>query len=194
MPERTFAAFHHTDLIARGPLESVIPRVQALGPKPAKACLFFDESTGAQIDFDLRGNLSQIMARLDEHPALRPEPAPSKGPGRPRLGVACKEVCLLPSQWDWLGQQSGGPSAALRRLVMAAMKAEPAFALPLQKKTAIDRVLLAVAGNQQGFEDASRALWSGDLATFHSLVAAWPGSVGTWAMEQLMEAPCTLPS
>ncbi len=194
MPERTFAAFHHTDLIARGPLESVISQVHALGAKSAKTCLFFDETTGAQIDFDLRGNLAQIVARLPEHPALRAEPAPPKGPGRPKLGVACKEVCLLPAQWDWLAQQSGGPSAALRRLVMAAMKAEPSFALPLQKKAAIDRVLLAVAGNQPRFEDASRALWSGDLAAFHTLVAAWPGSVGTWAMEQLIEAPCTLPS
>lgn len=192
MPERTFAAFHHTDLIARGPLEDVISQAHALGAKSAKACLFFEESSGAQIDFDLRGTLPQILARLADHPALRP--MPSKGPGRPKLGVACKEVCLLPGQWDWLAQQSGGPSAALRRLVMAAMKAEPSFALPQAKKTAVDRVLLAVAGNQPRYEEASRALWAGDLAGFHALVAAWPGSVGTWAMEQLVEGPCTFPT
>lgn len=191
MTERTFAAFLHTELVAQGPLESVLTQVHERGAKTAKACLFFDEESGAQIDFDLRGTLPQILARLADHPALQPEPP--KGPGRPKLGVTCKEVCLLPAQWDWLGQQSGGPSAALRRLVMAAMKAEPSFALPQGKKSSVDRVLQAVAGNQPGYEEASRALWSGDLARFHTLVATWPGSVGTWAMERLLDDPSTLP-
>lgn len=191
MPERTFAAFHHTELVARGTLEQVLSRAHERGPKTAKACLFFDEESGAQIDFDLRGTLAQILARLADHPALRPELP--KGPGRPKLGVSCKEVCLLPAQWDWLAQQSGGPSAALRRLVMAAMKAEPSFSLPQAKKSAVDRILLAVAGNQPGYEDASRALWSGDLARFHALVATWPGSVGAWAMGRLLDDPSTLP-
>lgn len=194
MSERTFVAFHHTEQVSRGPLEHVLSQARERGSRTAKACLFFDETTGAQIDFDLRGSLAQILERLADHPALRAAPEAPKGPGRPKLGVSCKEVCLLPAQWDWLAQQSGGPSAALRRLVMAAMKAEPAFALPASKKTAVDRVLLAVAGNQPRYEDASRALWSGDLAAFHAVVATWPGSVGSWAMEQLVEGPCTFPS
>lgn len=185
MTETTFAAFLSTQLMARGPLEQVLTTVHSLGYGTAKQCLFFDESTGIQIDFDLRGSLEEIKARLAKHPGLSANEAQPRGPGRPKLGVSCKEVCLLPAQWDWLASQSGGPSAALRRLVMAAMKAEPQWGLDPKRKTATDKVLVALAGNQPRYEEASRALWADDLPTFEAIVTGWPDEIGAWAMEQL---------
>ena len=44
------------------------------------------------------------------------QPAP-RGPGRPKLGVVAREVTLLPRHWEWLAQQPGGASVAMRRLV-----------------------------------------------------------------------------
>jgi hypothetical protein len=34
-----------------------------------------------------------------------------------------------------------------------------------------------MAGNEQGFEEAIRALFAGDAARFDFLVASWPGDV-----------------
>ncbi len=43
--------------------------------------------------------------------------------GRPRLGIVAREVTLLPRHWDWLAEQPGGASVALRKLVEAATRA-----------------------------------------------------------------------
>ncbi len=42
---------------------------------------------------------------------------PRAVPGRPKLGVVAREITLLPRHWDWLAQQKGGASVALRKLV-----------------------------------------------------------------------------
>jgi hypothetical protein len=49
---------------------------------------------------------------------------PSRGPGRPKLGVVAREVTLLPRHWEWLAKQRGGASVALRRLVEEAQRAD----------------------------------------------------------------------
>jgi hypothetical protein len=48
---------------------------------------------------------------------------PSRGPGRPKLGVVAREVTLLPRHWEWLAKQRGGASVALRKLVEEAQRA-----------------------------------------------------------------------
>jgi hypothetical protein len=48
---------------------------------------------------------------------------PSRGPGRPKLGVVAREVTLLPRHWEWLAKQRGGASVALRKLVEEAQEA-----------------------------------------------------------------------
>jgi uncharacterized protein len=48
---------------------------------------------------------------------------PSRGPGRPKLGVVAREVTLLPRHWEWLAKQRGGASVVLRKLVEDAQRA-----------------------------------------------------------------------
>jgi hypothetical protein len=50
--------------------------------------------------------------------------SPSRGPGRPKLGVVAREVTLLPRHWEWLAKQRGGASVALRKLVENAQRAD----------------------------------------------------------------------
>ncbi|MGH6859636.1 MAG: DUF2239 family protein, partial [Phyllobacterium sp.] len=51
------------------------------------AILIFDDATGRQVEFDLRGSDAQILARLDAAGGDEP-----RKPGRPRLGVTAREV------------------------------------------------------------------------------------------------------
>ena len=89
-----------------------------------KTTFIFDNATGKTIDFDLRGTERQVLARLS--PAPLPGENESaivetlRGRGRPNQGVIGREVTLLPRHWEWLAEQPGGASAALRRLVEAA--------------------------------------------------------------------------
>ena len=52
---------------------------------PFGLVLIFEDQTGRQVDFDLRGSLDEVLAK-----AL-PVPAKS-GPGRPKLGVISREI------------------------------------------------------------------------------------------------------
>src|SRR5262245_20593435 len=130
MTLETFTAFAGTRCLASGELESTVREVklhlEEAGVRPEEATvLFFDDRTGRQVDFDLSGSLRQTLDRLAEHPVvLAREGARAKqeGPGRPKLGVVSREVSLLPRHWEWLGDQRGGMSVALRALVEQAMK------------------------------------------------------------------------
>ncbi|MCB9495959.1 MAG: DUF2239 family protein [Fibrobacteria bacterium] len=197
----SFVAFLGTEMLAEGPLPEVLEAAHALPSTRSADVLFFEASTGTQTDFDRRGTLAQTLARLESHPALggAPDPRPGKfspivreeaapaarGPGRPRLGVVCREVCLLPDHWDWLSAQKGGPSVALRRLVLEAMRRNPSSTEADGKRAMLDRILSVVAGDLPGYEAASRALWAKDVETFERLVEVWPGSIGNWARGKL---------
>lgn len=136
--------------------------------------LIFDDFTGEQLDFDLRGAETEIAARLAQ-PADCPAPevAPRR-PGRPSLGVVAKEVTLLPRHWDWLGSQPGGASVALRKLVEEARKANAGRDRIRQGQEATYRFISAMAGNLPGFEEANRALFAGNGTKFVELTAEWP--------------------
>ena len=100
-----------------------------------------------------------------------------RGPGRPRLGVVAREVTLLPRHWDWLAAQPGGASVALRKLVERAQRAS---ADSDQRRAATEsayRFMHALAGDEAGFEEASRALFAGDLAQLQSHASRWPRDI-----------------
>src|SRR5512143_4094046 len=121
---RTFTAFAGDRMIASSDVETMLRKTKARLDRGERATvLIFEDRTGAQVDFDLRGTVDDVLARLPAHPLFAPAPAaPRSGPGRPRLGVVSREVTLLPRHWEWLEQQRGGISAALRTLVDEARK------------------------------------------------------------------------
>ncbi len=139
--------------------------------------LVFDDATGTQVDYPWPTGYgpdqpAQAEA-VDEPPA-----APSVG--RPKLGEVAREVTLLPRHWEWLGQQRGGASAALRRLVDDARNLHASRDQIRQAKEASYRFMSAIAGNLPGFEDASRALFAQDGADFAHTIAHWPVDVQTY--------------
>lgn len=131
--------------------------------------LVFDDASGRQVDFDLRGTESQVLAR-----AL---PEQRSGPGRPRLGVVSREISLLPRHWEWLEQQPSGASAALRRLVDEARRREQGRQRVRLALDAAARFMSAMAGDLAGFEEATRALYAKDRARLEALTSKWPRDV-----------------
>jgi hypothetical protein len=171
--EPTLTAFAGTRRLHRGPRAEVLRAVKAHvdGAEPeAEPVLVFDDETGRQVDFDLRGTMDEVLARA----APRRRPA---GPGRPKLGVVAREVTLLPRHWQWLERQRGGASAALRRLVEEARRSEPDRARARRALEAAGTFLWTMAGDLPGFEEASRALYARDGARLRALSARWPRDV-----------------
>jgi uncharacterized protein len=173
-PTASYTAFLGATLLATGPLDRVLPAAKpSFDLDPGAPILMFEDSTGRQVDFDLRGSVADVLAR-----ALPPK---RTGPGRPRLGVVAREVSLLPRHWEWLEQQPNGASAALRRLVDEARKADPEEERTRSAIAAASRFLSSMAGNLPGYEEATRALFARDRARFEELTQAWPEDIGTHA-------------
>jgi hypothetical protein len=169
----TCSAFDRHRLLASGPLADVVRATkQALDAGAAGPILIFEDRTSRQIEVDFRGSLDEVMARLPSPPSAAP-----RGPGRPRLGVVAREVTLLPRHWDWLGQQPGGISGTLRRLVEHATRQQEPQARRRMAQEATDRFMRVVAGDLAGYEEASRALYRGERERFAELTATWPADV-----------------
>jgi hypothetical protein len=181
----TYTAFLDETLIASGPLDATLPIVKASFDRDAGALvLIFEDQTGRQVDFDLRGPLNEVLER-----ALPARPAATRsGPGRPKLGVVSREVSLLPRHWDWLEQQPNGASAALRRLVDEARNRNPGEQRVRLATEAVGRFLSAMAGNLPGYEEASRALYAGNRARVEDLIRHWPADIRTYLMRRLDDA------
>ena len=150
--------------------------------------LLFDEA-GRQLDVDLRGTEAQVQSRLTSGVFNKSSDAaetsgaiaPAAGPGRPKLGVVAREVTLLPRHWEWLNEQPGGASVTLRKLVEQAKKSGDGRGIVRQAREAAYRFSSAVAGNEPGFEEASRALFAGNRERFEQETAKWPEDVRTHA-------------
>jgi hypothetical protein len=168
----TWTVFQGDERLLTAPLQEVLSLLKAHEGTASQPLLTFDDQTGRQTDFDLRGTLEEVLKRHT--------PVPAKaGPGRPRLGVVAREVTLLPRHWDWLEAQRGGASAALRRLIDEARKADPDGERRRQAQTATDRFLGVMAGDLPGYEDATRALYAGDGPAFEAQVQDWPEDIRT---------------
>ena len=154
-----YIAFEGARRISEGGLTEVALAAKQIldGGGSQLPVLVFDSSNGRVVDLDLRGEEDDVARRLAE---------PPRGPGRPKLGVVAREVTLLPRHWEWLGTQSGGASVALRKLVEEARRrGEPADRIRLSREAAY-RFIGAMAGNEPGFEEASRALFAGSRERF----------------------------
>ena len=120
-------------------------------------------------------------AAVVDSPATDAPPAP-RSPGRPKLGVVAREVTLLPRHWEWLAAQPGSASVTLRKLVEAARKASTDADLMREARDATYRFTLVMAGNEVGFEEATRALYAGDRERFEYHLASWPADVRDHAL------------
>ncbi len=173
----TCTAFEGFEQLASGDLAIVVLKAKEAIDRPGAApVLIFDDATSETVEVDFRGTADDVLKRL----ALAP-PGPirelPRGPGRPRLGVVAREVTLLPRHWDWLNNQPGGASVALRKLVDGARRANEGLDRVRRSQEAAYRFMSALAGNLPGFEEAARALFAGDGLRFEERIAAWPADV-----------------
>ena len=184
-----YAAFDGPRLLTSGSKLEValaIRRAQdagAVGP-----LLAFDSTTGAVVDFDLRGSDVDIAARIGENNEASP-----RGRGRPKLGVVAREVTLLPRHWEWLAAQTGGASVALRRLVDEARRADGGATAARRAQAAAYRFMSTMAGDLPAFEEAARALFAGRRDEFAERIAAWPADIAHHALALLAYAPAESP-
>lgn len=171
MNEPQFSVFLGVECLLTASLKDVLTSTKVhFDRDPGVNALIFEERTGRQVDFDLRGTLEEVLAR-----AL-PEPA-KPGPGRPKLGVVSREISLMPRHWEWLEQQPNGISAAVRRLVEEARKRDPDEQQARLAREAAYRFMTAIAGNLPDYEEAARALFGKDHERFMQLIAGWPEGI-----------------
>ncbi|MFZ4480461.1 MAG: DUF2239 family protein [Rhodoferax sp.] len=210
-------AFEGSRCIAQGELRHVALLAKAAfdrspidgTPLPV---LIFNDATSDVIEQDWRGTVSDFQRRFDrmaqeqahaEPPvsteamagaeafaeaATQAPPLATRGPGRPRLGVVAREVTLLPRHWEWLGTQPGGASVALRKLVELARRAGEVKDRLRQASAVAYKFMSTMAGNEPGFEEASRALFAGDRTAFELQTANWPADVQAHLKKLLTDA------
>ncbi|MEO7996835.1 MAG: DUF2239 family protein [Gemmatimonadaceae bacterium] len=181
-------AFEGSTRIASGALRDVAVAVKAVNDRgTTQPVLIFDDVTSHPIELDLRGTLAEVLARLApddavEAPPAAPQPELPRGPGRPKLGVVPREITLLPRHWEWLGKQPGGASVALRKLVEEAKKQNEAKDRARTAQESAYRFMSTLAGNQPGFEEATRAFFANNAERFEQLTQYWPPDVREHAL------------
>lgn len=167
----TYTAFLGQQRLITAPLRAMLTHLKQHLDFAARTSplVIFNDQTGKVVDFNLQGTLEEVLERE--------APEPRSGPGRPKLGVVSREVSLLPRHWDWLESHPNGASAALRRLIDEARKADPVAERKRQAILPTDRFLIVMGGDLPGAEEASRALYNGDGATFRAAVQGWPEDI-----------------
>jgi hypothetical protein len=153
--------FEGERIVFSGPYQTVAAQMRdTLRSQGSRSLVAIENLTGRVVDIDLRDI---------------PEELPRRGRGRPKLGVASREVTLLPRHWEWLAAQPGGASAAIRRLVEDARRSD--VAAKKAAREAAYRVMTVLAGDRPGYEEAVRALYADNAARFAELTDAWPADV-----------------
>ncbi|CAN7350421.1 DUF2239 family protein [Cupriavidus necator] len=182
--------------IATGSLQAnALALKRALEAGAGGPVLVFDDSSGRSIDVDTSGTEAAVLERTAERAAqlesLRQpagdndeaaEVAEPRGRGRPKLGVVSREVTLLPRHWEWLAAQPGGASVALRKLVEQARRDNADKDRGRRASERAYHFMAAMAGDLPGFEEATRALFAGDVAGFAQRLEAWPVDIREHAM------------
>jgi hypothetical protein len=188
-PSLQVIAFDGDRRIARGDLQTVAEKAKAhIDRRESAQVLVFDLETSRVVEIDFRGTGADVVQRLSaathaQPEATPPQPSSPRGPGRPKLGVVAREVTLLPRHWDWLSQQSGGASVALRKLVDDARKTGSNKDRLRQAQEVAYRFMSAMAGNYPHYEDALRALYANDAPRFETMIMQWPADVREHTMQ-----------
>lgn len=161
-----YIAFDGVRKIVSGDWDAVARAARKAGPQ----VLIFNDATSELVEIDLPRKSGN--AETDE----------ARKPGRPKLGVIAREVTLLPRHWEWLNVQPGGASVALRKLVDEARRVHRNTDRIRQAKEAAYKFISAMAGNEAGFEEATRGLFAGDPIRFGEYSRGWPHDVREHAL------------
>ncbi|ODM74399.1 DUF2239 family protein [Bradyrhizobium elkanii] len=177
-----YVAFEGEHRIGAGDLPEVARAAkQLLDRRKDAAILVFNGRTSALVDIDFRGSVDDVLGRLPTLAPARNEesaaPTAPRGPGRPKLGVVAREITLLPRHWDWLAQQKGGASVAIRKLIDEARRSSGDKDRTRSAQDAAYRFMTVMAGNRPNYEDAIRALFAHDRRRFATLIADWPADI-----------------
>ena len=172
LSERNITAFVGFDRIAQGPLTQVIHTLRSHPIAQDVALRAFDDTTGERLDL-----APELRPASNSPSEPKPEAAPVRSVGRPKLGVVAREITLLPRHWEWLGRQPGGASCAIRKLLEEARSYDAGCTAPRISREAAYRFMTDIAGDLSGFEEATRALFAGKRERFEELVQAWPDDV-----------------
>jgi len=159
----TYLAFDGADCVATGDMQAMIAAQRAALPRGVNL-LIYDDATGAVRDVDLR----------DAPPPVR---------GRPKMGVKAREITLLPRHWEWLRDQKGGASAAIRRLVDQAMSDSKGTRSDTARQNAAYAFLSSIAGDLDGYEEVTRALFANDWDGFARRMQNWPTDIRSFALQ-----------
>lgn len=182
MNQTPCTAFVGSQRVATGPLTDVAREAKEYVDRGhPESVLIFEDSTGKQLEVDFRGSVYDVVGRLMADQRQRPPEAKTRG--RPKLGVVAREVTLLPRHWEWLNAQPGGASVALRKLVEEARKQNAGGDEVRMAQDASYRVMLALAGDAPGFEEAIRALYAKDAIRFQEMTSQWPADVRDYARQ-----------
>ena len=180
----TYISFYGTQQIAVGVLADMLSETTRFikdehsSGTDTKLLLIFNERTGEQVDFDLRGSVEEVLEKALPKRKKR-------GVGRPKLGVTSREITLLPRHWKWLEAQPKSISATIRLLVEEASKRDGGETEIKKNIAVIDRIMLVMAGDLEHFEEASRALNARNTTRFEECVATWPDDIKSYLLERL---------
>lgn len=191
-------AFAGSECMASGsPAEVARSCRKLLDTGDERILLVFDDASAEHVELDLRGSLKEILARISPDTESPPggdeaeknnQAQKPRSPGRPKLGVVGREVTLLPRHWEWLSAQPGGASVALRKLVEQARRENQASDRVRSSQEVAFRFMSAMAGDEPGFEEASRALFAGDRVRFEEETKSWPPDVRQYALRLAADA------
>jgi uncharacterized protein len=148
-------AFKHGKQIASGERDEVARMLSQALSEQDGTILVFEDQSGRITDLDYRN-------------------VAPRGAGRPKLGVQAREVTLLPRHWDWLSEQSGGASAALRRLIDQERRNGRT---QRESRDAAYRFMQAACGDLPQYEEALRTLYSARNDEFQMLISQWPSDI-----------------
>jgi len=191
-------SFVGKERVASGDIEEVARKSkQWLESGEQRSLLIFDDVSARPVEIDVRGSeqavLDRLRARFAEagtagNGAEDIEDKGPRSPGRPKLGVVGREVTLLPRHWEWLNEQPGGASVTLRKLVEQARRDFAGKDRVRRSQEAAHRFMSAMAGDEAGYEEASRALFAGSRERFEASSREWPEDVREYALGLAAEA------
>lgn len=183
MPEPTYYLFSHKQLLCKGDLIQVLSRAHLARSQDSQIQLLaLNGHSGQMLEMDLRGSLEEVLERIPAPPALA-DSEKKNGPGRPKIGVEGKEITLLPRHWEWLASQAGGASVTLRKMVEKAMKENSHADRIRQIQESTYQWMWNLAASEPNYEEASRALFAGDLELFATHIREWPADIAQATLE-----------